>query len=133
MSVYVTDTHSLIWYMTGLFNKLSRRALRAFQAAERGEAFIYVPAVVLWEISRLEKAGEIRLNEPYRDWSAALFAHPCFECVALDEDVIAEARDYIFTRDVFDAVIVATAKLKDVPLITRDVAIIDSNIVEIFW
>src|ERR1044072_8273228 len=76
MSVYVTDTHSLIYYVTGHNAKLSRRALRAFQQAERGEAHIYIPAVVLWEISRLEKEGEIRLNEPYEDWADALLAHP---------------------------------------------------------
>jgi PIN domain nuclease of toxin-antitoxin system len=133
MSVYVTDTHSLIYYFTGLNSKLSRRALRAFQQAERGEAYIYIPAVVLWEISRLEKEGEIRLNEPYEEWADALLAHPCFECVALDEEIIAEARHYGLNRDVFDAAIVATARLKDVPLITRDQAITNSKIVDICW
>jgi PIN domain nuclease of toxin-antitoxin system len=133
MSVYVTDTHSLIYYVTGHNSKLSRRALRAFQQAERGEAYIYVPAVVLWEISRLEKEGEIRLNEPYEDWAGALLAHPGFECVPLDEEIIAEARHYGFNRDVFDAAIVATARVKEVPLITRDQDITDSKIVDIWW
>jgi PIN domain nuclease of toxin-antitoxin system len=77
MSVYATDTHSLVYYVTGLKAKLSRRALRAFQQAEQGEAYVYIPAVVLWEISRLEKEGEIRLNESYEEWAAALLAHPC--------------------------------------------------------
>lgn len=133
MSVYVTDTHSLIYYVTGHNAKLSRRPLRAFQQAERGDAYIYIPAVVLWEISRLEKEGEIRLNEPYEEWAESLLAHPGFECVPLDEEIIAEARHYGFNRDVFDAAIVATARLKDVPLISRDEAITDSKIVEICW
>jgi PIN domain nuclease of toxin-antitoxin system len=133
LSVYTTDTHCLIWYATGDKSKLSRRALRAFQAAERGEAFIYIPAVVLWEISRLEREGEIDLQMGYGGWVGALLAHPCFECVPLDESVIAQARDYAFNRDVFDAAIVATAVLKDVPLITRDAAITNSSAVEICW
>ena len=133
MSVYVTDTHSLVFYVTGLNEKLSRRALRAFQQAERGEAYIYIPAVALWEISRLEKEGEIRFNESYEEWAAALLAHPCFECVPLDEEIIAEARHYGFNRDVFDAAIVATARVKDVPLITRDRDITEAKIVEIWW
>ena len=133
MSVYVTDIHSLIYYVTGLNAKLSRRALRAFQQAERGEAYIYVPAVILWEISRLEKEDAIRLYEPYEEWADALLAHPGFECVPLDEEVIAEARHYGFNRDVFDAAIVATARLKDVPLITRDEAITSSKIMDICW
>src|SRR5882724_9121540 len=98
MSVYVTDTHSLIFYVTGMNKKLSRRALRAFEQAERSEAFIYVPAVVLWEISRLEQIGVIRLNESFDSWSAALLAHPCFECVPLDETIVIEARNHRFNR-----------------------------------
>ena len=133
MSVYVTDTHSLVYYVTGLNARLSRRALRAFQQAERGEAYIYIPAVVLWEISRLEKEVAIRLNESYEEWATALLAHPCFECVPLDEEIIAEARHHEFNRDVFDAAVVATARVKDVPLITRDQEITDAKIVEIWW
>jgi PIN domain nuclease of toxin-antitoxin system len=133
MSVYVTDTHSLIWYSSGHRNKLSRRALRAFQSAERNEAYIYIPAVTLWEISRLELEGAIRLNTPFTDWADALLAHSSFECVPLDEWIIAEARGYRFNRDVFDAAIVATARLKDVPLITKDQAITNSRVVDIWW
>jgi hypothetical protein len=46
MSVYVTDTHALIWY-GGRRSLLSARALRAFQEAEREEAYIYIPAAAL--------------------------------------------------------------------------------------
>jgi PIN domain nuclease of toxin-antitoxin system len=133
MSVYVTDTHALIFYVTGLNSRLSRRARRAFEQAERSEAYIYVPAVALWEVSRLEQTGVIRLNESYEDWADSLLAHPCFECVPLDEKVIAEARNYLFNRDVFDAAIVATARIKDVPLITRDEEIKAADVVDIWW
>ena len=40
MSVYVTDTHPLVYYFTRDHSKLSRRALRTFQQAERGDDFI---------------------------------------------------------------------------------------------
>lgn len=133
MSVYATDTHSLVWYFTQQRKKLSRRALTAFEQAENTEAFIYIPAVALWEISRHEQLGVIRLNEPYEDWVDVLLALPCFEIVPLDEKVIAEARKHTFNRDVFDAAIVATARLKDLPLITKDQAITDSGIVDIYW
>ena len=133
MSVYVTDTHSLIYYFTSHHSRLSRRAQRAFQQAERGGAFIYVPAVALWEVSRLERAGVIRLNEPYEDWADAMLALPGIECAPLEEKIIAEARNFHFNRDVFDAAIVATARLKDVPLITRDEDITNSRIVDIWW
>lgn len=133
MPAYATDTHSLVYYFTRHHKKLSRRALQTFERAERGEVFVYVPAVVLWEISRLELDGDIILKEPFEDWCQALLAQPCFECVPLDEKIIAISRQFRLNRDLFDAAIVATAKLKDVPLITRDAEITDSGLVDIWW
>lgn len=75
----------------------------------------------------------IKLNESYEDWVEALLKLPCFDNVPLDEKVIVEARKYTFNRDVFDAAIVATARLKDLPLITKDQAITDSGVVEVYW
>jgi PIN domain nuclease of toxin-antitoxin system len=54
-----------------------------------------------------------------------------FNCVPLDEQVIIEARRHNFNRDVFDAVIVAAARLKDAPLITKDQAILEAQAVEV--
>jgi PIN domain nuclease of toxin-antitoxin system len=51
--------------------------------------------------------------------------------VPLDEQVIIEARRHNFNRDVFDAVIVAAARLKDAPLITKDQAILEAQAVEV--
>lgn len=133
MSVYVTDTHALVWYFTKQHRRLSRRALAAFKQAEDSEAFIYVPSVVLWEISRHEQVGVIKLNESYEDWVEALLALPCFDSGPLDEQVVIEARKHTFNRDVFDAAIIATARLKDIPLITKDQAITDSGAVEVYW
>ena len=43
MSVYVTDTHPLVWYATDTHRRLSRKVLRTFEAAWRSEVLIYVP------------------------------------------------------------------------------------------
>ncbi len=133
MSVYVTDTHALLWYFTSQRRMLSKRAFEVFERAERYEAFIYIPVVSLWEVSRLDHVGAIELHEPFEDWVDALSVQPCFEFVPLDERVIIESRRYNFNRDIFDAAIVATAIVKDLPLITRDNAITDSGVVEVYW
>ena len=62
MSVYVTDTHPLIWYASRTHRCFSLRVFRAFDQAENGEAFILVPAPVLWEVSILDKACHITLK-----------------------------------------------------------------------
>ncbi len=51
----------------------------------------------------------------------------------LETEIISDAVGYNFNNDPFDSVIVATAKRLELPLITKDSAIINSNIVEIFW
>lgn len=94
---------------------------------------IYIPAPALWEVSNLEKAGHINLRLPFQKWLNELLAQNGFDVAPLDAEIISESRTYSFNDDIFDAVIVATAKLKDIPLITRDMAITNSGLVEICW
>ncbi|MEK7831151.1 MAG: type II toxin-antitoxin system VapC family toxin [Acidobacteriota bacterium] len=132
MSLYVADTNALIYHTTNR-SRLSKRALAAFESAEQNQALIYIPAPALWEVSNLEKAGHINLRLPFQKWLNELLAQNGFDVVPLDAEIISEARSYGFNDDIFDAAIVATAKVKDLPLITRDTAIITSGIVEICW
>ena len=132
MSVYVTDTHPLIWFATGKHVQLSRKALRAFNAAGRDEALIYVSAFVLWEIAMLLKAGRIGLKEDYGDWADRLIAQRGFDLASFSVQVASVAYRYPFV-DPFDAVITATASAMNLPLITRDREISQSGLVEVFW
>ena len=132
MSVFVTDTHPLVWYSAGAHARLSRRALRAFDAAVGREALIYVPALVLWEVTILIRIGRVRLRDPFASWAARLVAHPGFELAPLDVPVLAEAAGYAL-EDPFDGAIVATARVMDLPLITRDQRIVESRLVDIHW
>lgn len=132
MSVYVTDTHPLIWYASGKEGKLSPKALRAFKSATREEALIYVPPFVLWEIAMLLKIGRIALNEDYADWAEHLITRPGFDLAEFRVSMATEAYFYPFS-DPFDSVIAATAKVMDLPLITRDTDITESELVEIYW
>ena len=56
-----------------------------------------------------------------------------FEVVPVDLPLVLEARWLTFSRDPFDVSIVATAKLKDLPLITKDENITGSGEVEVAW
>jgi PIN domain nuclease of toxin-antitoxin system len=133
MAAYVTDTHPLIWYASGLHARLPRRVIRIFEDASRGRVLVYVPALALLEISILMRSGRIRLREPFELWVGALFALAGFDLAPLDLSVIVESNALGFTRDPFDTSIVATARVKDIPLITKDAEIADSHLVEIAW
>ena len=130
MSVYVTDTHPLVWYATGRHRQLSHKVLRAFHAASGAAALIYVP--VLWEIAMLLKVGRLALQEPYGDWAEHLLVQPGFALAALDVSMLAEAYYYPFP-DPFDSVITATARVMDLPLLTNDAEINASQLADVYW
>ena len=133
MSLYVTDTHPLLWYATKTYSKLSLETLRIFRKASRGEALIWVPAMTLWETGLLERAHKIRLQPSFHQWTAALAAEPGFAFAPLDFDVVDSALAIQLNLDIFDLGIVATAIAKSLPLITKDTVITDSNLVEVLW
>lgn len=133
MPLYVTDAHPLFWYATKSYTKLSKKALRIFEEADRQRALVYVPALALWEIARLLQLGRAPLMEPFEWWAKRLLTQRGFELAPLDLHVIAEGSRLTFTSDPFDAGIVATARLRDLPLITKDREIIAARIVEVAW
>ncbi len=131
--MFVTDTHSLIWYFNGKHSALSPKVLSAFQKAENAEIVIYIPSVVFWEIALLEKRGRITLKEGFENWSRKVLSKSGFAIAHLEIEIIAKSVGYNFNEDPFDAAIVATTIEFEVPLITKEVAINESNLVEVYW
>ena len=133
MSLYVTDTHPLVWYTTETYRKLSPKALRAFQRASRGEVLIWVPAMAIWEVGLLQRIRRVRLKPSFREWADALLAQAGFAIATMDLDTVYSSLDSEPGSDLFDVSIVATARQKELPLITKDQAITQSGAIEIFW
>ena len=133
MSVYITDTHSLLWFTLNKHSSLSNKGLAAFESAVRGESFIYIPVIVLWEVAILEQKQRIKLNNGFIDWTTQVFKIKSFGIAPLEPEIIAIGTGYNFNNDPFDEMITAFASYMDLPLITRDNAITESGLVEIFW
>jgi PIN domain nuclease of toxin-antitoxin system len=131
--MFVTDTHPLIWFSNGKHSQLSKKVLNTFEKAEKTEIVIYIPAVVLWEIALLENLGKIKLAERFDRFSDNILAQDGFELIPLEPNIIFQSVGYNFNNDSFDKIIVASAASLDVPLITKDIAITESNLVEIYW
>jgi len=128
----VTDTHALIFHAAG-GGVLGTKAKAAFAAAENGDKIIYVPAAVIWEVSLLARAVRINLRRPVRTFFADLFSNPAYQPHELDADQVFDADELRFTRDPFDALIVASARDLSLALITRDSAIRESGVVRTIW
>ena len=131
--MFVTDTHPLIWSSNRKFSLLSKKVLKAFERANDGEIVIYVPSVVFWEAAMLEKNGKIRLDGGFEKWAKNLLGKSGFLLAELEPATISRSIGYNFNDDLFDKVIVATAVELDLPLITKDVAITESKLAEVYW
>ena len=133
MSVYITDTHSLLWFTLNKHSSLSNKALSAFESAVKGESFIYIPVIVLWEVAILEQKQRIKLNNGFIDWTRQVLKTKSFGIAPLEPEIIALGTGYNFNNDPFDEMITAFASFMDLPLITKDNAITESGLVEIYW
>jgi PIN domain nuclease of toxin-antitoxin system len=128
----VTDTHPLLFHAAGS-GRLSPRAAAVFQRCERREAILYVPAAVIWEASLLARVGRVRLHRGVAAFFDDLFSNPAYQPLDLTAGHVYAADALRFTRDPFDALIVAAAQLADLPLVTRDGPIRESGAVAVWW
>lgn len=112
---------------------MGKRAAAHFAACERREAILYVPAVVLWELSLLVRVGRLPMVGTFAAFCDALFSNPAYQPLELTVEQVRTAHERAPNNDPFDALICSAAASIELPLITRDVAIVDSKLVRILW
>lgn len=130
MTDYVTDTHPLLWHLTGDL-QLSKAARDAFAVAERGETIIGVPTIVLGELLYIfeKHKAKRRFFEVVRRVEEGLNFTAC----PLDIAVVRELGELKEIRELHDRIIVATAKIHGADLITRDREIRKSGYIKTVW
>ena len=128
----VTDTHPLLYYAAGS-SRLGREAAAIFAAAGVGDAIVYVPTAVVMEIVFLTRAGKSGLRVRPADFFHTLFLNPAFQPMELTPDQVIAAGMLRFNTDPFDALVVVAARQLELPLVTRDAAIVESQLVEVLW
>jgi len=124
------DTHALIWYLSRP-KRLGRAAARLLREADAGRAEILVPAIVLIELTLLRQAGRNVVGMPQVE--ALLAAQPAFKLQPLE---MTQASEFVLLEslaDPFDRLVVAAARGAGVPLITADMTIDQSALVETIW
>lgn len=127
--IYVTDTHSLVWYFAD-DSRLSERALRSFEDTAR-EGLMIVPAVVIAEILFISRKGRVAVG--FAETVARIEAMDNFEIASLDMDVLRMADSIGADLEMHDKLIVATALCYDAVLVTRDDQITKSKTVRTVW
>lgn len=129
-SLYVVDTHALIWYLLG-DSKLSQRAQTLFKAAERGETRIVLPAIVLAELYFANEKHKWFAD--YRIVYDDLLSRDFFRFLPLDHHHVLDFEQDSQVPEMHDRMIAGAARRLGAPLITSDPLIARANVVRIEW
>ena len=132
MQAAVTDTHPLLFHAAG-GGRLGRKAAAYFDACERREALLYVPAAVMWECALLARAGRVNLRRSVRGFFDELFSNPAYQPYDLNAEQVLTAEEMRVNRDPFDALICAAARDLGLPLVTRDGDLRSSGLLRVIW
>jgi PIN domain nuclease of toxin-antitoxin system len=126
---FLLDTHVAVRWLLDV-KKLSREQIRAIEGAVRRAEPVALSAMSLLEIAVLTSQGRLRLR--LDEFFEELQANPLFQILPLSYEIALEVASLGFTlRDPADRVIVATARVHRLRLMTLDQRIIESKLVPI--
>jgi predicted nucleic acid-binding protein len=128
--LYLADTHALVWYLTS-DHRLGRKASQVFIDSENGRYPIVIPSIVLAEIlsiaekrrSPLDFLGIVRRIEQSSNYQVS----------DLNLEVIKRVQQVQGITEIHDRIIVATAQMFNVPILSRDKRIAALPQVTVVW
>jgi PIN domain nuclease of toxin-antitoxin system len=127
--VIVADTHSWIWWLT------DREMLSAPAREALENNAVAVSTITFLEVATLVRRGRITVHQPLVEWLQRGIERSSTRVFELTLEIAASAgslqSDVI--HDPADRIIVATALLQGVPLVTKDHKIIASGVVTTIW
>ncbi len=128
--VYVVDTHTLLWYLTGDAS-LGRRAAAVL---DEPTASLIIPTIVLAEARYLSRKG--RTNITFEEVLTTIERDERCLIYPLDLAIVKQLPLHL---DLHDAFIVGTALVyrnvlhEEVTILTKDEAIVQAELVQIVW
>lgn len=127
MSSYVTDTQGLVKFMMGK-KVINDAAHQAYLSADKGEATIIIPAIVLMEVMYLFEKSRIQIGLLQTE---DLMESQNYRFEPLSFEILKTASQITDIPELHDRLIAATARHLDLPLITNDPVIKKSKFVQI--
>jgi PIN domain nuclease of toxin-antitoxin system len=114
------DTHIWIWLINGDPTLLPKTRDLINEAAEQGQVFL--STISTWEVSMLEAHGRITLSKPCLDWIKTSLKLSGIKTITISPEIAVESCQLPnnFHGDPADRMIIATARLHDLTLLTRD-------------
>jgi PIN domain nuclease of toxin-antitoxin system len=124
-SSLLLDTHVWIWFMLANAELAVSGRNAINRAAASGQ--LRIAAISVWEAALLASRGRVVLGRPLTQWITAAVSAPGLSIEPLLPQVAVEACSLpeAFHRDPADRLIVATARVANATLMTRDQRILD--------
>ncbi len=118
----VLDTHIWVWWVQqdARLTQAHHRWLQTYQSSGLG-----VSLYSCWEVAKLVEYERLVLPRPLEGWFTSALAYPGVRLLDLTLPILIEStRLQGFHKDPADQIIVATARLLAVPILTADTKIL---------
>jgi len=113
------DTHIWIWWVNG-DPQLKPEHIAVLAAAQ--PTGIEVSIISCWEVAKLVEYKRLTLTLPVLDWLNLALSYPGVRLLPLTPEIVVDSTQLpgVFHRDPADQMIVATARMHQIPLMTQD-------------
>lgn len=120
------DTHVWIWAAADTPRRLGPKTRRLL-ARGAGSTSLHVSSASAFEIAALSTAGRLKLNQPAERWIRESIERGRLRVLHVSTDIATDAGAVPADSlgDPIDRLLVATARDRDIPLVTRDEAILE--------
>jgi PIN domain nuclease of toxin-antitoxin system len=120
------DTHIWIWYLDGAAERIQPEALELLRRCVRGERLL-VSDISVWELGMKAAKGHIQLSPSPIGWVAAAGRRRGFDFLPVDRATLLASTSLPgeVHGDPADRILMATAALSGLPLVTADRLIVE--------
>lgn len=126
------DTH-VWWWAISEPESLSVSARQLISDTPMGQH--YIASISIWEFAMMSQRGRIRLTITPQQWLSFAFESANTQVITISSSIAVESCNLPgeFHKDPADRLIVATARVSDLKLVTKDRKIRDYSHVETIW
>ena len=113
------DTHIWVWWVDDSQQITDRRRQVIQDNVSSG---LGISAISCWEVAKLVQYGRLELACPLEEWMEQAVAYPGVQLLEFTPQIAIESTKLPgnFHRDPADQIIVATARVYDIPLLAAD-------------
>ncbi|MBN2374536.1 type II toxin-antitoxin system VapC family toxin [bacterium] len=127
------DTHVWLWWVSSP-EMLPPKAKLVLDKAMKDKN-IFISSISVWEIALLVEKGRLTLSMNVQDWIAKSERLPFINFVPIDNAIAMKSvlLSKPFYNDPADRIIIATAIILGIPIVTKDLRIINFSDVQTIW